>query len=73
MKRKAAWLLLSSLMVAALVLSSCQSATVEEKETTETVKGQVTEKDAPKVEEEEEGPAAVEEKGPEMVTDSMGN
>ena len=72
MKRKAAWLLLSSLMVAALVLSSCQPATVEEEKETETVKGQVTEKDAPKAEEEKEGPAAVEEKGPEMVTDSMG-
>ena len=72
MKRKAVWLLLSSLMVAALVLSSCQPAAVEEKKITETVKGQVIEKDAPKVEEEEEGPAAVEEKGPEMVLDSMG-
>jgi len=33
MKRKALWLILSCLMVVALVLSSCQSAAVEEKET----------------------------------------
>ena len=73
MKRKAIWFLLSSLMVAALVLSSCQPAAVEEKKTTETVTGQVTEKGTPTVEEKEETTAVVEEKGPEMVLDSMGH
>lgn len=49
------WFLLSTLIVVALVLSSCQAATVEdEKEEGATVTGKVTEKDAPKVEEEEE-------------------
>ena len=71
MKRKAAWLLLSSLMVAALVLSSCQPAAVEEKTTTKTVTGQVTEKAAPTVKEKEE--AVVEKKGPVMVLDSLGH
>ena len=73
MKRKAIWLLLSSLMVAALILSSCQPAAVEEKEATETVTGQVTEKKAPTVDEKDDAPAVVEEKGPVMVLDSMGH
>jgi len=47
MFKKSLWLLLSSLMVAALVLSSCQPAVVEEEKETEAVKGQVTEKEAP--------------------------
>jgi len=73
MKRKAAWLLLSSLMVAALVLSSCQPAAVEEKKETETVTGQVTKTTAPTTVEEKKEEAVVEEKGPEMVLDSQGN
>jgi hypothetical protein len=53
MRKKAAWLILSSLMVVALVLSSCQPAAVEEGEG-KTVTGKVIEKEAPKVGEEEE-------------------
>ena len=71
MFKKSLWLLLSSLMVAALVLSSCQPAVVEEEKETEAVKGQVTEKEAPTVEEKKEA-AVAEEKGPEMVTDALG-
>jgi peptide/nickel transport system substrate-binding protein len=72
MKKRIVWGVLSCLMVAALLLSSCQPAEVEEKEETETVAGQVIEKAAPTVEEEEETTTVVEEKGPEMVLDSMG-
>jgi peptide/nickel transport system substrate-binding protein len=71
-KKKIIWLLLSSLMVAALVLSSCQPAAVEEKKETGTETGQVTEKEAPTVEEKEVTTTVVEEKGPDMVMDSMG-
>jgi len=66
------WLVLTLLIVAALVLTSCQAATEEGKEGT-TVKGQVTEKEAPKVEEEEEEAVVEEEKGPEMVRNIHGN
>ena len=58
-------------MVATLVLSSCQAATVEEEKETETVTGKVTEKEAPTVAEEEDE-AVVEEAGPEMVRDIKG-
>ena len=51
MKTKAAWLILSCLMVSALVLSSCQPAVVDEQEE-QTITGQVTEKEATKVDEE---------------------
>ena len=71
--KKTIWMMLSCLLVAALMLSSCQAASVEEKKTTETVKGQVTEKDAPKVEEEKDTPVVEEEKGPDMVRDALGN
>ncbi|HUV44582.1 MAG TPA: ABC transporter substrate-binding protein [Dehalococcoidales bacterium] len=67
MKKKALWVLLTCLMVAALVLSSCQAATVEEEKEGETVTGTVIEKEAPKVEEEEE--VVVVEKKKEMVLD----
>lgn len=70
MKGKAIWLILSCLMVAALVLASCQPAPTAETEGV-TIKGQVVEKEAPKVEEEEEA-GVVEEKGPDMVLDSLG-
>ena len=69
--RKIAWLTLTLLMVAALVLSSCQAATVEEEKKTETVAGKVTEKEAAKVEEEEVVEEEVE-AGPEMVRDVKG-
>ena len=71
MKKRIAWVALSLLMVVALVLSSCQAATVEEEKETETVTGTVTEKEAPTavVEEEE---VVVEEAGPEMARDIHG-
>jgi len=53
MKRKAVWLILSCLIVAALVLASCGPAAVEEEEG-KTVVGKVVEKEAPVEEEEEE-------------------
>ena len=72
MRGKFAWMALSCLMVVALVLSSCQPATTEEKEGT-TVTGKVTEKEAAAVvEEEEEKEVVEEEEGPVMVTDSLG-
>ena len=43
MKRKIPWILLSSLMVAVLVLTSCQPASVEQATEGQTVIGQVTE------------------------------
>jgi len=46
MKKRIIWLVLSCLMAAALILSSCQSATEEETEG-QTVTGQVTEKGTP--------------------------
>ena len=49
MRKKALWVLLTCLMVAALVLSSCQATTVEEEKEGETVTGTVIEKEAPKV------------------------
>jgi peptide/nickel transport system substrate-binding protein len=67
MKSKFIWLVLSCLLVAALVLSSCQPAPAGETGG-KTIKGEVVEKAAPKVEEKE----VVEEKGPEMVRDSLG-
>ena len=72
MKSRFVWVVVSCLMVVALVLSSCQAATVEEEGKTETVTGKVTETKAPTVEEEEEE-AVVEEKGPEMVTNIWGD
>ena len=71
MKKKTLWVLLSCLMVAALVLSSCQAATVEEEKETETVTGQVTEKEAPKVEE-EKTEAVVEAKKEMVLNPSTG-
>ena len=68
MKRKIPWLVLSCLMVVALVLSSCQAATVEEEKETETVAGKVIEKETAEVEEEEEAAVVVAE-GAEMVRD----
>jgi len=59
------------LIVVAMILSSCQAATVEEKEG-QTVTGKVTEKDAPKVEEEKEETIVEEEEGLEMVLDVKG-
>ena len=64
MKTKILWTILSCLMVVALVLTSCK-APAEEKEK-ETIKGEVTEKEAPVVGEEEEEEVA---EGPEMVID----
>jgi len=69
MKKNIAWVALSLLMAAALVLSSCQAAVVEEEKETETVAGKVTEKEAAAVEEEEEEEEVAGEAGPEMVTD----
>jgi len=72
MRRKGIWLVLSLLMVAALVVSSCQPA-AEEGEEGKTVVGEVVEKGGPAVEKEkEEGPAAEEEEGPVMVRDAFG-
>ena len=71
MKRKVVWMVLSCLMVAALILSSCQPAAVEQEKGTETVKGQVTQKEAPTVEEEEEKEAAAVVAGKDMVTVSL--
>jgi len=71
--KKIAWMTLPLLMVAALVLSSCQAATVEEEKETETVAGKVTEKEAAKVEEEEEEEEVAAEAGPEMARDIRGN
>ena len=70
--KKIAWLTLTLLMVAALVLSSCQAATVEEEKETETVTGKVTEKGAATAVEEEEEEVVVAEAGPEMVRDIKG-
>jgi len=68
--KRIAWLPLTLLMVVALVLSSCQTATVEEEKETETVAGKVIEKGAAAVEEEEEEEEeVVGEAGPEMVRD----
>ena len=72
MRSKIVWLVVSCLMVVALVLSSCQAATVEEAEETETVTGKVTEKEAPKEEAKVEEKEVVE-KGPEMVRNIHGN
>jgi peptide/nickel transport system substrate-binding protein len=63
MKRKVVWLVVSGLLVAALVLTSCGPAVTEEEE--EEV---VTEEEEEVAEEEEEE----EEEGPEMVRDSLG-
>lgn len=73
MVKKTIWVVLSCLLVAALMLSSCQPATVEEKKTTETVTGQVTQTDAPKVEEDKDVPVVETDTGPDMVLDSLGN
>ena len=67
--KKILWVTLSLLMVVTLVLSSCQTATVEEEKETETVTGTVTEKEATTVAEEEQEEAVVEEEKREMVTD----
>jgi len=71
--RKLVWVVLTLLMVAALVLSSCQAATVEEEKEGTTVTGQVTEKETQKVEEKKEEAVVEEEKGPEMVKNIWGN
>jgi len=70
MKIKAVWLVLSSLIVMALVLSSCQAATVDENEGT-TVTGKVTET-APQAAADEKVADAVVEQGPEMVENVLG-
>jgi len=70
--KKMVWLTLTMLLVVALLLPSCQAATVEEEKETETVTGKVTEKEAAKVEEEEEEAVVEEEEGPEMVRDIKG-
>jgi len=67
-KKRIVWVPLSLLMVAALVLASCQAATVEEEG--KTVEGKVTEKEATKAEEEKEEAAVTKEvtpAGPEMI------
>jgi len=65
MLRKGVWLVVCCLIVAIMVLSSCQSAAVQKEEGV-TVVGKVTEKPTTKVEEEEvEGVA---EQGEEMIT-----
>jgi len=69
--KKFLWLFLSLLMVAALVLSSCQAATTDEKEGT-TVTGKVTEKDAAQVEEEEDKEEIAVEAGKEMMVNVWG-
>jgi len=61
--KKSMWILLACLLVAALVLASCQPAATTEEEEGTTVTGKVTEQEGPAVEEEkekeeEEGPAA---------------
>ena len=71
MSKKITWLLLSFVLVAALVLASCQPAAVEEEKETETITGKVVEKEGPAVEEEEEE-AAPAVKGPEMITNAAG-
>jgi len=53
MRRKFSWVVLSCLIAAALVLSSCNAATVEEKEMV-VVEGKITEEAAPEVAEKEE-------------------
>ncbi|HUV43216.1 MAG TPA: ABC transporter substrate-binding protein [Dehalococcoidales bacterium] len=72
MKSRVVWLTVSCLMVAALVLSSCQAAVEGEKEKTETVTGKVTEKAAPTVEEEEAVVEAAVEEGAVMVKNVLG-
>lgn len=70
MKNRIVWVVLSCLMVVALVLASCGPAAVEEEEG-ETVVGEVTEKEAPAVEEEEEEAAPEKPEGPQyggMIT-----
>ncbi len=64
MKKKTVWLLVSGLLVAALMLTSCGPAVTEEEEEEEVV----TEEEEEVAEEEEEE----EEEGPEMVRDSLG-
>jgi len=68
MKKKMIWVVLSCLIVAALVLSSCQSATEDEDEGT-TITGEVNVGDTTEtvVDEEEE------DQGPEMVQNVLGN
>ena len=73
MFKRFAWLTISCLVVAALALSSCGPATVEEEEEGKTVVGKVTEQTGAAVEEKE---AVVEEEageeGPEMVENAFG-
>ncbi|HUV44679.1 MAG TPA: ABC transporter substrate-binding protein [Dehalococcoidales bacterium] len=62
MKRKLLWLVLSCLMVAALVLSSCQPAPAAETTKEQTVTGKVVEKEAPAAKEVEEKEEVIQEK-----------
>ena len=66
MKKKTIWVALSCLLVAILVLASCQSATEDEDEGT-TITGDVTEGETTETEEEEEA-----EQGHEMVQNVLG-
>jgi len=71
MRKRIAWVALSLFMVAALVLASCQSTTEEGKEG-QTVVGQVTEKEAPTVEDDGDDDVTIEEEGPEMTVNVWG-
>ncbi len=64
MKKKIVWLLVTGLLVAALILTSCGPAVTEEEEEEEVV----TEEEEEVAEDEEE----VADEGPEMVRDSLG-
>jgi len=66
MVKKFVWIIISCLMAATLVLTSCTPA-AEEGEG-QTIIGKVTEQEGTEIEEEE-----VEEEGPEMVRDAFGN
>ncbi|HEY90947.1 MAG TPA: ABC transporter substrate-binding protein [Dehalococcoidia bacterium] len=72
MFKKFIWLTISCLLVAALALSSCGPAAVEEKGEGTTVVGEVVEKEGPAVEEEAVVEEEPEEEGPEMVVDAFG-
>jgi len=68
MVKKFVWIILSCLITAALVLSSCSTPVAEEEEG-QTIIGEVTEQEGTEVEEGEEAG----EEGDEMVLDAFGN
>lgn len=72
MFKRFAWVTISCLVVAALALSSCGPATVEEEEEGKTVVGKVTEQTGAAVEEEAVVEEEVGEEGPEMVENAFG-